>query len=70
MERFNGRHRTVTWFGALLILANPGWGFCAEADFGLAVGAEYTSGDYGGDQSVDDVYVPVTATSRSISRAR
>ncbi len=47
---------------ALASLAIPGWALCAETDFSLTVGAEYTSGDYGGDQSVDDVYLPVTAT--------
>ena len=26
------------------------------------MGAEYTTGDYGGDESVDEFYLPVTAT--------
>ena len=30
--------------------------------FTLGVGAEYTTGDYGGDESVDEFYVPVSAT--------
>src|SRR6056297_3088455 len=33
----------------------------AEAgEFGFSVGAEYSSGEYGGNRSVEDLYVPVT----------
>lgn len=33
-----------------------------EAVFRLTTGVDYTSGDYGGDVDIEDVYVPVTAT--------
>jgi hypothetical protein len=39
---------------------------CAQAaedvNFNLAAGAEYTTGDYGGEASVDEFYIPLTAT--------
>jgi len=34
----------------------------AEPIFSMSVGAEYTTGGYGGDESVDETYLPVTAT--------
>jgi hypothetical protein len=42
-------------------LAFPATAWSADPRFSLAVGAEYTTGDYGGDQSVEETYVPVTA---------
>lgn len=45
---------------ALVFLSSTA--FAAEPRFTLGVGAEYTTGDYGGSKSVDEVYVPVTAT--------
>ena len=32
----------------------------AGPSFSATAGAEYTSGDYGGDQSIDEFYVPVS----------
>jgi hypothetical protein len=45
----------------LVGLALPATAWSADPRFSLAVGAEYTTGDYGGDQSVEETYVPVTA---------
>jgi hypothetical protein len=33
-----------------------------DAVFGLSVGAEFTSGTYGGDADVEDTYIPITAS--------
>jgi hypothetical protein len=62
MKRLSRNRRVVVPAAAwvLLALSGPVW---AEAPrFSLGVGAEYTTGDYGGDESVDEVYVPITAT--------
>lgn len=45
----------------VISLALPSTVWSADPRFSLAVGAEYTTGDYGGDQSVEESYVPVTA---------
>lgn len=65
--------------GALSVLALlPSAAFAAEAadpaqdrdgDFGLSVGTEYSSGEYGGDRSVEDLYVPVTGWYRGTGYA-
>jgi hypothetical protein len=46
---------------AILGLALPATAWPAEPRFSVAVGTEYTTGDYGGEQSVDETHVPVTA---------
>lgn len=46
----------------LALAAVPGLATAEESSFSLGIGAEYTTGDYGGDESVDEFYVPVTAT--------
>jgi hypothetical protein len=40
----------------------PGVAWAEPPRFSLEAGAEYTTGDYGGDESVDEFYLPVTAT--------
>lgn len=51
-------------FGVLAaVAALPGQAFAATpevGEFGLSIGAEYSSGKYGGDRRVEDFYVPVT----------
>ena len=47
---------------ALAIAAMPGIASAEAPRFSLGVGAEYTTGDYGGEDSVDEFYLPVTAT--------
>ena len=51
-------------FGVLLAMtAMPELAWAAtpaSGDFGLSVGAEYSSGEYGGDRRIEDFYVPVT----------
>lgn len=64
MTRFDGGQAAsgccLVLVGALAAVAASGPVLAEDTGFSLAVGAEYTSGDYGGEQSVDDVYVPVT----------
>jgi len=64
MRRFDNGHLVRAcpgvMLGALAAIVAPGLALAADTGFSLAVGAEYTSGDYGGEQSVDEVYVPVT----------
>jgi hypothetical protein len=40
----------------------PGMALAEGPRFTLGAGAEYTTGDYGGDESVDEFYLPITAT--------
>lgn len=47
---------------ALVLAAVPGIAAAEAPRFSLGAGAEYTTGDYGGDESVDEFYLPVTAT--------
>jgi hypothetical protein len=47
---------------AIAIASLPGVTAAEAPRFRLGVGAEYTTGDYGGDESVDEFYVPVTGT--------
>jgi hypothetical protein len=47
---------------AVASAAWPGRAVAESPRFSLGVGAEYTTGDYGGDESVDEFYVPVTGT--------
>jgi len=59
------RHETLASVLPVLALALVVVPAGAQADdprFTLGAGAEYTTGDYGGDESVDEVYVPVMAT--------
>lgn len=46
---------------ALALMTTP-TAWPRDAHFELGVGAEYTTGEYGGDAPVDEFYVPVTAT--------
>jgi hypothetical protein len=61
-------HRpTTAVLPAAILLAASGLtapaGTRAEgARFSVDAGAEYTTGDYGGDKSVDELYLPLTAT--------
>lgn len=43
-------------------LTAPVGAWAEGARFSVDAGAEYTTGDYGGDKSVDEFYLPVTAT--------
>jgi len=47
---------------ALVLVILPDSARAEDPLFTLGVGAEYTTGDYGGDESIDEFYVPVTAT--------
>lgn len=64
MRQFDSGHVATACPGVFLValaaIAVPGSALAADTGFSLAVGAEYTTGEYGGEQSVDEVYVPVT----------
>ena len=47
-------------FVLLLALADGSYG--QDSKFVLSTGVDYTSGDYGGNEDIDDIYAPVTAT--------
>lgn len=57
-SRFGGRAARAISVGALLAAGIvPALG---SESYGFYVGTEYTSGKYGGDESVDELYVPAT----------
>jgi hypothetical protein len=53
---------SVLALAAFALVAIPSGTRAGDAQLSIGAGAEYTTGDYGGDESVDEVYVPVTAT--------
>lgn len=62
MKRLLTRRRTALPVAALALISIPGNVVAEHPRFSLDAGAEYTSGDYGGDESVDELYLPVTGT--------
>jgi hypothetical protein len=55
--------RTAVVSATLAVLALAGTAGTALAEGGrttVTMGAEYTTGDYGGDSDIDDIYVPIT----------
>lgn len=56
------RRLAVLPLAAFALAAVPGTAAAEAPRFSLGAGAEYTTGDYGGDESVDEFYLPVTAT--------
>ena len=62
MTRLLTRRLVALPVAALAFVAVPGVISAEPTRFSLGVGAEYTTGDYGGDESVDEFYLPVTAT--------
>lgn len=45
-----------------LLLALAGASYGKGSAFTLSTGIDYTSGDYGGNEKIEDIYAPVTAT--------
>jgi len=62
MKRLYTIRRAVLPLAVLGSAAWPGSAMAESPRFSLGVGAEYTTGDYGGDESVDEFYLPVTGT--------
>lgn len=62
MTRSFNRGLTALPVAALALAAVPGTAIAEPPRFSLGAGAEYTTGEYGGDESVDEIYLPVTAT--------
>lgn len=62
MKRWYTVRLAVLPFAAFAIASLPGVAAAEAPRFSLGVGAEYTTGEYGGDESVDEFYVPVTGT--------
>ena len=52
----------VAILAMLACVAIPVVACAADSRFSLSLGTEYSTGDYGGDKSVDEIYVPVTGT--------
>ncbi|HSN70880.1 MAG TPA: hypothetical protein VLT59_05195, partial [Steroidobacteraceae bacterium] len=56
---------SLRWVTRALLAATTafaaGLGLAEESRLTVSAGALYTTGDYGGEKSVDEVYVPVTA---------
>jgi len=62
MKRSNTTRLAVLSLAAFALASLPGSAAAEGPQFSLGVGAEYTTGEYGGDKSVDEFYVPVTGT--------
>jgi hypothetical protein len=62
MTRSLTRRLAAPPVAALAPIAVPGIAAAEAPRFSLGVGTEYTTGDYGGDASVYEFYLPVTAT--------
>jgi len=62
MKRLYTIRLAVLPLAAVVSAAWPGSVVAESPRFQPRVGAEYTTGDYGGDESVDEFYVPVTGT--------
>jgi len=56
------RRRLAAFVAACLAGSLPAAADAEPPVFSVVAGAEYTSGDYGGDKSIDEFYVPVTGT--------
>ena len=62
MTRPHPTRLVVVPMAVLAMGSLPGAASAEDPHFSIGVGAEYTTGDYGGVESVDEVYVPVTGT--------
>ncbi len=58
MNRSSTRRAVAGALAASVAVAHPA---AAAPSFSIGATAEYTSGDYGGDQSIDEFYLPVSA---------
>lgn len=58
-------YRAALAAGAIAVLMLGAAPVAARDGLSLSAGAEYTSGDYGGSSSIDQLYVPLTARYRS-----
>jgi hypothetical protein len=59
MKRLRATAIGLAWLGTLSGLHVPVPAHAEELGFKVGVGGEYTTGKYGGQQSIDEVYVPV-----------
>jgi hypothetical protein len=50
------------WLWLLVLLAGAGAACAEESNTRLGIGTEYTTGDYGGSSSIDEIYVPMTGS--------
>jgi hypothetical protein len=62
MNRLESHTPIVAAVAACLVGTLPVAAGAEAPVFNIIAGAEYTSGDYGGDESIDEFYVPVTGT--------
>ncbi|AEP30081.1 hypothetical protein [Brumicola nitratireducens] len=54
------RHDTLRYAMTLLLTITGTECVAQSNDFVVAIGAEHSSGDYGGDRTIEDLYVPIT----------
>jgi hypothetical protein len=59
MKRSHVNCAGATWLGILVSLAAPAATQAEDSGFSVGVGAEYTTGKYGGETAIDEVYVPI-----------
>jgi len=59
MKRLQMNSAGAACLGALAALCAPTGAQAADSGFSVGLGAEYTTGKYGGDTAIDEVYVPI-----------
>jgi hypothetical protein len=59
MKRVSMKVLGLTALGAVAAVHTPAWAAAEDFGFRVGVGGEYSTGDYGGGESIDEVYVPV-----------
>lgn len=59
MKRLHMNNAGAAWLGILVSLAAPVVTHAEDSGFSAGVGVEYTTGNYGGETSIDEVYIPI-----------
>lgn len=59
MKRLHMSSTGAAWLGILVSLAVPTGTQAEDAGFSVGAGAEYTTGKYGGETAIDEVYIPI-----------
>ena len=62
MKRLHMNGAGAAYLGALAALCVSTGAQAADSGFSVGLGAEYTTGEYGGDTAIDEVYVPINFT--------
>ena len=59
MKRLHVNNTGAAWLGILVSLAAPAGTHAEDFGFSAGVGVEYTTGKYGGETAIDEVYIPL-----------